>query len=194
MLHEKIKYATTTDHHNAEKHSYGREIMSRTLTKSQYAQLLVANYSYIAPWEQQWNNIDGIDVSTLTLSDREKTSLLEQDLNSLGIDPTTIPLASIEVPTTYAQFMGRMYVIEGSTLGGAVIEKQLKLNPNLEGSSFHFYGGYGPNLMPFWKSFLAELNSVESEEAHTEAILWAKKCFNDMEQAFINAKTMSLHS
>lgn len=194
MLHEKIKTSTTIDHKNAEKHSYGHEIMSRSLTKEQYAQLLVANYTYIAAWEKQWAQLSNMDTTQFDLTSRSKTTLLENDLKSMGVDPSNSILIDLETPSTLAQFVGRMYVIEGSTLGGAMIEKQLQLNPNLNDCSFEFYGGYGPNLIPFWKSFLAELNKIENEDDQNEAVLWAKRSFNDMETCFINAKSMSLHS
>ena len=161
MLHERIKSSTTEDHKNAERHSYGKEIMSRSLTKAQYAQLLIANYRYIAEWEKQWDLPLDINIEALQLEQRSKTTLLENDLKALGIEPDTITTSSLEAPSNLAQFLGRMYVIEGSTLGGAMIEKQLQFNPNLTGCSFEFYGGYGQKLIPFWKSFLAQLNTVE---------------------------------
>ena len=194
MLHERIKSSTTEDHKNAERHSYGAEIMSRSLTKTQYAQLLIANYSYIAPWEKQWAEISGIDTSSLQLEVRKKTGMLENDLRALGIDPTSVAQASIALPTNLAQFLGRMYVIEGSTLGGAMIEKQLQQNNNLTDCSFEFYGGYGKDLIPLWKSFLATLNTVEDNAAQEEAIEWAKQSFKDMENSFIQAKTYSANS
>lgn len=147
--------------------------MSRSLTKNQYAQLLIANYSYIAAWEKQWAELPTIDTSALQLDQRFKTELLENDLRSIGVNPSQITKCSIESPSNLAQFLGRMYVIEGSTLGGAVIEKQLKLNANLTGCSFEFYGGYGSNLIPFWKAFLAQLNTVEDTSDQQTAIEWA---------------------
>ncbi|MCO4818163.1 MAG: biliverdin-producing heme oxygenase [Bacteroidetes bacterium] len=194
MLHERIKSSTAEDHKNAERHSYGKEIMDRSLTKTQYAQLLTANYRYIAPWEKQWDLQLEIDTTALQLEQRTKTTLLENDLKALGIDPESINTSSLEAPSTLAQFLGRMYVIEGSTLGGAMIEKQLKLNPHLSGCSFDFYGGYGQNLIPFWKSFLAQLNTVEHPQEQDEAIEWARRCFKEMESCFINAKSLNLDS
>jgi len=188
MFHERIKSATTTDHQNAEKHSYGKEIMSRTLTKDQYGHLLIANYRYIKPWEDQWSETT-FDTTALQLDMRKKTSLLEDDMRSLGIDPTKIETTPLETSASYAEFMGRMYVIEGSTMGGAVIVKQLGLNPNLEGLSFKFYGGYGPDLLNNWRSFLGVLNTIENKTDQDIAIESAKATFNAMKECFIQAKT-----
>jgi len=110
MLHERIKSATTTDHHNAEKHSYGQVIMSRTLFKDQKGHLLIANYRYIKPWEDQWSETT-FDTTALQLDMRKKASLLEDDMRSLGIDPNKIETTQLETSTSYAEFMGRMYVI-----------------------------------------------------------------------------------
>ncbi|MCB9262851.1 MAG: biliverdin-producing heme oxygenase [Flavobacteriales bacterium] len=191
MFHEQIKEVTTEAHKNAEKHSYGMEIMSRTLTKNQYAQLLIANYTYIAAWEKQWENIGFEIPSGLKLEQRRKYSLLVQDLENLGLNVSDIELKNINKPANYAEFIGRMYVVEGSTLGGAVIEKQLKLNANLEGCSFHFYGGYGQNLIPFWKEFIGYLNEI-SDDGKDAAIAEAKQTFAHMEQCFIDAKQVAV--
>ncbi len=193
MFQETIKSTTNVDHKNAEKHSYGREIMEKTLTLRQYTELVVANYMYISSWEKEWQD-SLVNVEALNLNKRAKISLLLLDLKELGIDPATISCVALAPALTKAQFYGRMYVIEGSTLGGAMISKQLQLNPNLTGLGFHFYKGYGPLLMPNWKEFLAELNTLETKEEQDEAIAWAKQAFNDMENCFINAKAMSLHS
>lgn len=189
MFHEHIKSATTTEHRQAEEHSYGREIMGRTLNPTQYAHLLVANYSYISAWEDQWDKLAFEVPASLQLDSRRKSDLLRSDLEKAGVSPSSVKPAEIALPENYAQFMGRMYVIEGSTMGGAVIEKQLKLNENLNQSGFEFYGGYGPDLMPRWRSFLAELNQITSEADQEECITWAKQSFRDMEACFINAKS-----
>lgn len=188
MFRERIKSATTTEHQNAEKHSYGREIMSRTLSKEQYGHLLIANYRYIKPWEDQWVDAE-FDTNALQLDIRKKASLLEDDMRSLGINPDDIDTIKLETCTSYAEFMGRMYVIEGSTMGGAVIVKQLGLNPDLEGLSFNFYGGYGAELLNNWRSFIGILNTIEDESDQDVAIASAKSTFNAMEECFIQAKT-----
>ncbi len=194
MLHERIKSATSVDHKNTESQSYGREIMSRTLTKAQYTDILIANYMYVSGWEEQWGKLPFELPATLNMTGRKKTQLLKNDLHKLGINPNEIQVLSIDLPKDYAQFMGRMYVIEGSTLGGAVIQKQLALNENLNGLSFDFYGGYGPGLIPNWKTFLGELNQITEAAQEDEAISAAKACFKDMEVCFRNAKTQPMNS
>lgn len=194
MFHELIKSATTQHHQDAEKHSYGREIMSRTLTAEQYTELLIANYRYIAAWEKQWSNLPFSIPAGLQLESRKKVGLLTNDLNGRGIDVAQLPEFNLPPVNSFHAFMGRMYVIEGSTLGGAVIGKQLMQNTNLAGSTFHFYGAYGPMLMPNWKAFLAELNTIEDERDQQECIEAAKQCFMDVERCFIEAKNQSVKS
>ncbi|MFT5725879.1 MAG: heme oxygenase [Bacteroidia bacterium] len=194
MLHERIKTATTVDHKNAERHSYGAEIMSGQLTRQEYTALLIANYMYIKPWEAQWKSLSAIMTSSINIEHRRKTTLLEDDLKAVGIDPASIQCLQLDLPVNLAQCLGRMYVIEGSTLGGAVIEKQLKRNPSLQDCTYNFYGGYGPALIPMWRAFLAELNVITEENAQLESIEWARKCFNDVESCFIQAKQIGVNS
>jgi heme oxygenase len=192
MLHEQIKQATAQHHKDAEQHSYGREIMSKTLTRDQYTQLLIANYTYIKAWESEWDSLPFEIPTSLQLDARKKVDLLENDLRHLNIEPSSVRAFDLTPAQSYEEFMGRMYVIEGSTLGGAVIEKQLRLNPNLEGAQFAFYGGYGKELIPHWKAFLAELNNITETGQMEVAIESAKSCFRAVESCFKMAKQQPL--
>ncbi len=192
MLHEEIKQATTQHHKDAEQHSYGKEIMSKTLTRNQYIQLLIANYTYIKAWEKEWETSSLNLPANLNLDGRKKSLLLENDLRQMNVDPESVKAFNLTPAQSYAEFMGRMYVIEGSTLGGAMIEKQLKLNSNLEGAGFAFYGGYGKDLIPHWKVFLAELNHITESDKKETAIEAAKVCFKAVETCFINARQQAM--
>ncbi|WP_435524354.1 hypothetical protein [Chryseobacterium indoltheticum] len=44
-----------------------------------------------------------------------------------------------------------MYVVEGSTLGGNVIAKQLSKTEGFDNVTFNFFGCYQENTGPMWK-------------------------------------------
>jgi heme oxygenase len=76
-----------------------------------------------------------------------------------------------------AELLGAMYVLEGATLGGSVIVKRLKTNPNFEGLNLNYYQIYGEQLIPMWKKFCEVLNQ-QPETSFDDAVNGAKKMFN----------------
>ena len=177
MIRERIKEETTAQHMAVEDVSLSNHIMDGSLNKEQYASIIVANYIINAAFERSWSQL-GFDIpETLMLGRREKTAILKQDIDSLGLDIPELPQLDFPV-ANYPQFMGTLYVFEGSTLGGRVILKQLKTNKNLAGiEAFNFYNGYGDMTGMMWKTFLDELQKIENASEINEAIEAAQKTF-----------------
>ncbi|MFT4521214.1 MAG: heme oxygenase [Bacteroidia bacterium] len=188
-VRDRLKTETATQHAHTESFSYGKEIMSRTLNTSQYQELLIANYLYIKAWEDQWASLSFDVPESMNLQARRKSTWLVNDLKALGLDVSKLPVFTIASVSSYAAFLGRMYVIEGSTMGGAVISKQLALNEHLTGYNFQFYGAYGPELLPMWRSFLAHLDAIATEDDSDETIAAAKESFSRFSEAFAAAKS-----
>lgn len=90
------------------------------------------------------------------------TALLARDLAALGIDAATVPRASSsQLPPlpNRAQAIGACYVLEGATLGGRVILRDLdaRIGPGLTGAT-QFFGGRGDATLPTWRRFRAALD------------------------------------
>ena len=49
--------------------------------------------------------------------------------------------------------MGRLYVLEGSTLGGAFIDRHLATVPELSGLRLRAFSPYGPETGAMWQGF-----------------------------------------
>src|SRR5688572_8073103 len=123
------KEKTAPLHQEIEKHSFSEEIMNGTLTPSQYSTLIIKNYLFHLDAEKKICDALPPDIMRLTrFADRIKIPFLLQDLNALGLRPNGYEFVSkLEVPDEWTA-LGCMYVLEGSTLGGAMIRKQLLKN------------------------------------------------------------------
>ncbi|NGM38289.1 biliverdin-producing heme oxygenase [Methylobacterium sp. DB0501] len=92
---------------------------------------------------------------------RRRLGHLAADLRLLGLDDAAIealPRASMILPSNRDQAFGALYVLEGSTLGGQVIAKQigrqLGLSPD---HGCRYYAAHGRETGPMWKRFRQRL-------------------------------------
>lgn len=92
-----------------------------------------------------------------------KTPLLAEDLARLGLSPAEVerlPVCADLPPIgTVEEAVGVAYVLEGSTMGGMFIRKQLAAHfgPSV-GNSMRFYAGYGEHTESLWRDFKAALD------------------------------------
>lgn len=96
--------------------------------------------------------IDGLD-----FAGRRRTPVIEADLRALGHALPDRPEAKGPALADVPEALGLLYVLEGSTLGGRVIRKQLlKAGQDLKGLGF--LDPYGEAVAERWRSFLAILD------------------------------------
>lgn len=105
---------------------------------------------------------------------RRRASLLADDLITLGESAAPaegeVPhdrMASTVVPgDPRAVFLGRMYVMEGSTLGGQLlsrhVEQQLGFDP---GKGDSYFVGYGEATGERWREFKKLLEALPESDA-----------------------------
>lgn len=164
MIRERIKNETASLHKALEEQSLGDRIMSGILTEAEYKHIIKMNYDTNAAFEKTWNDLPFDIPHSLMLQHRHKTPSLKLDMELLDLDTTVIPNLKFSIGS-YAEFIGALYVFEGSTLGGAVILKQLKKNKNLAHlTDFNFYNCYGDKLGMYWKLFLDHLNQIQDND------------------------------
>ena len=182
MLQEKLKTSTASSHDGLEKLMFVNSIMQRTLNVPQYRQILITNYIAHLHYEELIHQkISKEYAEILDLPKRKKTGALIADLRDVNLTQSNLAkkFPSVEVSIPNESFaLGAMYVLEGATLGGSVIVKQLLLNPNFPRDySFNYYTIYGKELMPNWQKFVSVLNSLP-EEQHQQAIDGANYMFD----------------
>lgn len=118
------------------------------------------------------------------LQDREKKHLIEADLAFLKENNTVaIPVFTIEnISIPFA--CGILYVVEGSSLGGRFILKNVESIDGLtEGKGVSYFTGYGNKTGSYWKNFLNVLTEYEEENNCEDEIIkgaiYAFDCIHD---------------
>lgn len=115
------------------------------------------------------------DEPDLDFDARRKVPALERDLATLnGAQTLDAPLAT---PANRSEALGFLYVLEGSTLGGRVIDKQLRVR-GLSSEGLSFFQGYGDETGARWKAFCRVLERADDADA---AARGARSAFGQME-------------
>jgi heme oxygenase len=157
------------------------------LTREIYGDILICLYSIVRTWEE-WAAAHAPANLAEMLRERRRTPLLEADLKFLKkearFESRRAELASIlSRPVNEASFLGAMYVMEGSTLGGQYIARHVEEVLGLEaGPGDAYFRGYGANTGAMWQSFKSLLRDLP-EEHSSEAIAAAKGMFGYFEHA-----------
>ena len=172
-----LKAATAAEHVAIEK---SIDWERRFATPKGYARFLRAWRSFYADAEavlgrQAWSEV-GYDFEV-----RRKTGWLDQDLARLAAAqgmPSPLAVPSVPQPANLAEAIGACYVLEGATLGGQFISRQLKslgITPDQGGA---FYAGYGPLTGERWTAFRALATGYcQTPERIASAVAGAKAMF-----------------
>lgn len=109
------------------------------------------------------------------VADRQKAHLIEKDLAATGhvaALPHNAPFTDSMPQMSQAFALGIMYVIEGSTLGGRVILKNIQPALQLtEKNGASYFSGYGANTGTAWKAFLEALTSYPTNQTDEQEII-----------------------
>jgi len=173
---EYLKQNTAEYHDAAEKLFNAGKIFSRTFTLEDYKKIIHTNYLMLLHSEDEiFRNLSGKFSEKLQLSDRKKLPLIEKDLKSLALKTSD---ASHELEfANENEALGAMYVIEGSTLGGNVIAKQLSKTEGFDAVTFNFFGCYHENTGAMWKDFKEVLDTEVQEPHYDDVLSGAKKLY-----------------
>ncbi len=155
---EKLRTATANSHTALESLPVSISIMSPNVTNKEYALYLNLMYDVVKDAEE--NIFPAAHTAIKSLDVHPKAQFIEADLEALGYNKKEFitPLSSKTSTLTPAFALGVMYVIEGSSLGGRVILKNIN---TVLGHDAHsggsYFTGYGGQTGSHWKTFLASL-------------------------------------
>jgi heme oxygenase len=192
----RLRHETAQEHRQVEDVAYSRAIMDGALTLDQYRDLMRKNYLIHAQAEPLLEQVEALmALEGLDVVRRRKAHFLAADLELLqsSLPEPTEPWTAI--PRNLNQALGMMYVLEGSSLGGAVIQRALAKNPEIAAlGGFHFYGCYGPEIGTLWKTFgeVVEAHTAR-EEDQNEVVSFAKTTFDAIRRIFA-AELVSAHA
>jgi heme oxygenase len=186
MLSDKLKEETKHNHQILEKALIGN--LKAIRSQQEYANLLKLFYGYFGGLETRIN--ETIDTSLLTDSrERRKTQAIADDILELG---GTVPANAngddLPAINNHLEALGALYVIEGSTLGGKIINKMMQQQLGSD-KGMSFFSGYGDNTEQMWDTFKQALNNqVENPEQEAVVIAAANETFLKFGEWFEKAR------
>jgi heme oxygenase len=172
MLLLRLREETRPAHHRLEAEL---DLLSDGLTLERYGAVLTRFHWFLRAWEPA--------VARLLADDgffepRRKLGLLEQDLESLQLQPLEGPCHDLPMLGTRAEALGSLYVLEGSTLGGQVIARHARrVLPLPAGQGTAFFESYGPAVGARWVAFRQMLAESSTSLTDGSAVTAARQTF-----------------
>ena len=144
-------------------------LLDPDLDSERYLDLLQRFYGFWLIWQPQIATLLGDDIF---LAPRRRLHLLHADLIVLGMTALGLDLLPRcpAVPLGNAQeALGSLYVMEGSSLGGRLIKRNVEDQLGEIGqASCSYFRGYGPRTGAMWSATIARL--CQEPVAHKEAV------------------------
>ena len=167
-------------------------------TQHDYRACLGRFLALYAPLERSLATFDEWDSHNVQLPLPSHSACLAADLAVLGTDPAGIspaPIALRRHLPTFAHALGALYVLEGSTLGGRVILRDLeaRIGPQIIGAT-QFFGGRAAAAGPMWQSFKAALDAFGCRQPYlgNNVVLGAESVFRAILAWFTNDRTIAV--
>ncbi|MGZ5049568.1 MAG: biliverdin-producing heme oxygenase [Methylobacter sp.] len=177
---EALKEQTSTVHQAMHQHPMMSTLLSTSCRLPDYQVLLLAYHELYCILEHKLCKAASqlnLDFDYYT---RLKSPWLDQDLNYFGLSPlarTIGDLGSMAI-TDIPTLIGVLYVVEGSTLGGQVIAKQLQDSLDITADrGGRFFFGYGADTAVMWQTFRRFAESVVEIEAEATVVAAAQATF-----------------
>ena len=157
------------------------DVLDRYRTPGAYAALLQDLRSLYAPLERTLAAAPATFEVLPDWPDRRKTAWLDEDLAALG----AAPVADRAVPAlvTAEDVAGACYVLEGATLGGALVVRDLA-TAGASPPPHRFFSSYGERRGAMWSRFRGHLRELDARGADRErTVATAREVFRCFEQA-----------
>ncbi|MDO7853485.1 biliverdin-producing heme oxygenase [Hymenobacter convexus] len=175
--------AETRPYHDAlEAGPFNEALRAGAPTAAGTARFLERMYGFLQPYEAALRAHEAELGPAWELPRRYRAHLILEDLQRPAANPG-LPLSPDMPPLhTVPQLLGALYVMEGSTLGGQVISRQLER----AGIPLRrYFLGYGERTGPLWKTFGQLLTAAATPATADEIVASAARTFQHLD-AWIN--------
>lgn len=150
---------------------------SDTLDTQAFVRLMQAYYGFYLPLENALQNSHSIPAD-FDLTPRLKTPTLRDDLLALGVSAAALQslpqCEQLPVIDSSAACLGVLYVLEGATLGGQILRREIATRLGLEADNgAAFLDIYGAATGRRWRDFIEYLGSRPMSAAERAAVVTA---------------------
>jgi len=148
----RLRTGTADEHEDVER---TLDLLAPALDRDRLADVLRRMHGFWVAAEaglDRWAASRPADASAVNWSRRRRATLFTADLQALGATPAADgpPLPPV---TDTDRALGRLYVLEGSTLGGTFIDRHLASLPSLAGVRIRAFSPYGADTGAMWAAF-----------------------------------------
>ncbi len=179
MLSNFLKENTQKQHQLLEDKFNSNRIFEKSYSVEDYKRLIGLNYQFLLNYEKSIHEALSDDLKNkLDISSRLKLPIITKDAENLGLHQNTTE--NTKEIASEAEALGMLYVIEGASLGGNVIKKQLQKNPDFSNVEFNYFGMYGEQIGTFWKNFISTINTYFTEEQNAEVLKGAERAYAEL--------------
>jgi heme oxygenase len=187
LFMQELRTATDPMHKGLEANKISQALMSPGVNLTDYAFYLRCMGEVISIFDTKV--LSAVSSVITDAESRKKRKDIDADLEFLyqqGAEKKeTKPFRGFIGNPSLAYALGYCYVIEGSTLGGRVILKQVGPALKLDNGGTQFFGGYGAETGKYWKDFLQNFCTyVLNNNLQQEAIQGAIDGFTDIGMHF----------
>lgn len=172
-LANRLRRTTRPLHVRLDAHPLMQCLVAKSLTLDVYGLILRKFYGLYATFEEHLaTRIDWTSLQ-IDFGKRRKAPLLERDLIALGVDPNAVERCLPLPLWSPSQGMGCFYVLEGATLGGQIISRNIALRLGLSiETGAAFFASYGSNVGMMWRGTLDALAQHEQRhQSDSEAVV-----------------------
>ena len=151
----RLRTDTAPEHEAVER---SLDLLDAGLTSARLAAVLFRMHGFWLAAEaglDRWAAAEPAASSLLHWADRRRAHLFAVDLAALGAAPAG-PAATPDLPPVPGtdEALGRLYVLEGSTLGGVFIDRHLAALPQLAGTgTLRAFSPYGERTGSMWRDY-----------------------------------------
>ena len=132
------------------------DLLSADLTRDRLVDVLARMHGFWQAAEaglDDWSANEPADAAGIGWERRRRSHLFADDLAALGAGPADVVPELPDVPDTDAA-LGRLYVLEGSSLGGVFIDRHLAGLPQLAATErLTSFSPYGEQTGAMWRAF-----------------------------------------
>ena len=177
---QRLRRETHAQHEAVEANRFNQALGAGTVTAADAAWFLSKLFGFVLPLEEGINQLAPLLDPGWELANRRRAYLIPADLQDLlGCSALPLPLCPVRPPlATATQALGVLYVLEGSTLGGQVIARQLE-KAGL-GAARRYFTAYGALTGPRWQATCRLLAAAATPENEAEIVASATRTFHDL--------------
>lgn len=184
---EQLRAATSVSHKNLENLPVSASILSPRVTREEYANYL--NLMHDAVKSTETYIFPKLSAVVTDIENRRKLAAIEADLNVLGYAKEDFEPIFNHENQSKGFALGIFYVMEGSSLGGRFILKNIEQNLGYnEDDGAAYFAGYGNKTGSHWKDFLHCMTQYEAaNNCGDEIIAGANFAFDAIHEHFATA-------